>query len=83
MTTTEHVDTTEAAAPAEPPTLPIRTGRSPVNLRKTCRCGKDGTVYSHGGTDTRKPFSCDEVLAMGVAVMSRWQRITNALRGER
>lgn len=45
-----------------------------VEAAVSCRCGKDGSARSHGAIDGRKPFTCDEVMEIGV-------RMTAALEG--
>lgn len=58
----------------------------PPAVRHTCACGKDGTPYSHGATETRPPLSCAEVLAIRARVeadVAREQRpglLTRLLR---
>ena len=55
------------------PAEPVRTGQT-VSLRKTCKCGKDGTQYSHG------PFTCAQLSELRARIefqrlprLRRWQ----------
>lgn len=42
--------------------------------RLSCRCGKDGSPAAHGAVDGRRPFTCDEVLAIQARVESATRR---------